>query len=88
MHSTLRHRKMIKNKIKNILMTILRIFIIIASILLVIGFLRWAGIKGVLSFMLGMSLMAYLLLSKNIMFQGIIEMFGASEYLSEIGKKK
>ncbi len=69
-------------------MTILRIFIIIASILLVIGFLRWAGIKGVLSFMLGMSLMAYLLLSKNIMFQGIIEMFGASEYLSEIGKKK
>lgn len=79
---------MIKNKIKNILNTIIRIFIIIASILLVIGFLRWAGIKGVLSFMLGMSLMAYLLLSKNIMFQGIIEMFGASEYLSEIGKKK
>lgn len=79
---------MIKEKISNILKVTLRIIVMIASVLLIIGFLRWGGIKGILSFMLGMGLMAYLLLSKNMMFQGIIGMFGADEYLNEIGKKK
>lgn len=74
--------------VKSIFFTILRIIIMIASILLIIAFFRWAGLKGMASFILGMSLMGYLLLSKNMMFQGIISMFGADEYLNEISKKK
>ncbi len=73
--------------VKSIFFTVLRIVIMIASVLLIIGFFRWAGIKGMLSFLLGMGIMAYLLLSKNMMFRGIIETFGATEYISEMGKK-
>ena len=77
----------IKEKLSNIFKVTLRIIVMIASILLIIAFLRWGGIKGILSFVLGMSLMAYLLLSKNMMFQGIISMFGADEYLNDVGGK-
>lgn len=80
--------KKIKEVIRNVFKTILRIAFIIASILLILGFFRWAGIKGFIAFLLGMGIMAYLLLSKNMMFQGIIEMFGADEYITDIGKKK
>jgi len=77
----------IKEKVSNIFKVTLRIVIMIASVLLILGFFRWAGIKGILSFMLGMGIMAYLLLSKNMMFRGIIDMFGATEYLDDMGKK-
>ncbi len=74
--------------LKGILMTVLRITVMILSILLIFGFFRWSGIKGFLSFLLGMGIMAYLLLSKNMMFQMIIETFGAVEYIDEVKKKK
>lgn len=76
-----------KQSAKGVLQIILRIVIMIASILLILGFFRWAGLKGMLAFMLGMGIMAYLLLSKNMMFMGIIETFGATEYIREMRKK-
>jgi len=79
--------KKAKQSAKGVLQIILRIVIMIASILLILGFFRWAGVKGVLAFILGMLIMAYLLLSKNFMFKGIIDMFGATEYLEDMGKK-
>lgn len=65
---------------------ILRIVISIASILILIFFFRWVGLKGVLAFFLGMTIMAYLLLSKNLMFMGIIDYFGADKYIDEVKK--
>jgi len=58
-------------------MRILRIIISIASILLLIGFFRWTGLKGLMSFILGLFVMAYLLLSKNAMLMGVVEYFEA-----------
>ena len=80
--------KRAQHAVSSVLKVTLRLVVMIASVLLIIAFLRWAGIKGILSFVLGMSLMAYLLISKNMMFQGIISMFGADEYLNEVAKKK
>jgi len=38
------------------------------------------------SFLLGMLLMAYLLLSKNVIFRSVIELFSSEEYIDEIRK--
>lgn len=52
---------------------VLKITISIGSILLLIFIIRVAGWSGVLAFILGMTFMAYLLLSKNKLLLGIVE---------------
>lgn len=77
---------MIKEKIANIGRQTLKITLSIASIILLIVFFRWIGFKGLLAFFFGMGLMAYLLLSKNLMLSYIVDYFGAKDHIKEIRK--
>lgn len=47
-------------------------------------FFRWVGFKGILSFLIGMGIMAYLLLSKNPMVKMIIKLAESQEHLEEL----
>ena len=70
-----------------ILDTIKRIILIVTSIgtvIILFMLLRWAGIKGILSFIAGMVIMAYLLLSNNIMTRVLVKMFEAEKGINEI----
>jgi len=67
--------------------TIKRIILIVTSIgtvIILFMLLRWAGIKGILSFIAGMVIMAYLLLSNNIMTRVLVKMFEAEKGINEI----
>lgn len=74
-------------KLKEILKKTSNIFLSLLSLLILILLLRWAGIKGILSFIAGMLIMAYLLLSNNIMVRTLVSIFGSEENLKEIMKK-
>lgn len=67
------------NKVKNVVLSI-------ASFFMLLFLLRWSGIKGILSFFTGMALMAYLLLSNNIMVRSLVKIFGSEENIKEIMK--
>ena len=70
-----------------ILDTIKRIILIVTSIgtvIILFMLLRWTGIKGILSFIAGMVIMAYLLLSNNIMTRVLVKMFEAEKGINEI----
>ncbi len=69
---------------KNTSMQVLRILISIASIVLLFVFFRWVGWKGMLAFFLGMGVMTYLFLSKNMMIKMVVEYFEASTYVDEM----
>ncbi len=73
--------------IKNNLKTVLNIVLSLASILLIFIYFRWVGYKGVISFLLGMVIMAYLLLSNNIIMRSLIKIFEAKQTLKELMKK-
>ena len=49
-------------------------------------FFRWIGWKGMLGMIIGMAIMAYLLLSKNIMLKWAIDMAKGNEYIEEVKK--
>lgn len=69
----------------------LKIFKICYSVLTILAFiyfLRWAGYKGVISLLLGMLIMAYLLLSKNIMFMSLVKLLEAEQHIDDIKEKK
>lgn len=56
---------------------------IITGVLISIGifiFFRWVGLKGLLSFILGMITSTYLILSKNKMFEFIAESFSKEKW--------
>lgn len=73
--------------IKNNLKTVLNIVLSLASILLIFIYFRWVGYKGVISFLLGLIVMAYLLLSNNIIMRSLIKIFEAEQTLKDIMKK-
>ncbi len=75
-------------KIKDNLKRILNIALSILSFIIIIVLLRWAGIKGIISFIAGMTLMGYLLLSNNLMMRSLITIFGANKNLKEIMDEK
>lgn len=70
--------------IKETLKKISNIFLSLLSFFILILLLRWAGIKGIVSFIAGMIMMAYLLLSNNIMMRTLVDMFGAGKNIREI----
>lgn len=74
----------ILSSIKSFFRKFLMLAMSFASIILLFLFLRWAGIKGLASFGLGMGIMAYLMLSKNLMLAYIIDKTKSGEYLHEI----
>lgn len=73
-------------KTKQIARKIFMIALSVASVVGIFMFFRWVGFKGILSFLIGMSIMAYLLLSKNSMVAMIIKMTESNDHLSEIMK--
>ncbi len=60
--------------------------LLIGSIVLIFFLFRWAGIKGLITFSVGMLIMAYLILSKNAMLMFIIEKTSSDTYIDEIKK--
>ncbi len=78
----------LKDKAINFFKKALIIIFSIASIISLFIFLRWAGIKGIISLFLGMGIMAYLFMSKNFMLSYIIESTKSEDYIEEIKKKK
>lgn len=75
-------------KLKGILMYILRIVIMISSIFLVIIIMRWLGIKGIVGMIFGMFASTYLILSKNVALRALIEMMHSEEYVDELRGKQ
>ncbi len=55
------------------------IFINIASIIALILFFIWVGIKGILSFFIGMLLMAFIIYSKMPFIEGIFDYLGVDK---------
>lgn len=70
--------------VKTYLYTVLKIVISIASIFAFFYFFRWTGWRGFIAFIIGMGIMAYLLLSKNIMLMTIIKMTSSEGFLDDI----
>ena len=60
----------------------------IATFIGIIYLLIYVGLKGFISFVLGMTVMAYLILSKNAMMLWFIEFAQAEHYIKEIKIKK
>lgn len=78
----------LSQNLKNKLMFILSVAIKIISILLFILCIRWAGLKGIISMLFGMAIMAYMMLSGNRLLMFFVKIFGNKEYLEEIMGKK
>ena len=70
--------------IKNILKIVLSIVITIA----IFWFLIYLGWRGMLGIVIGMSLMAYLLLSRNTVFLSLIKMTQNEDMIDDIRKGK
>ena len=64
----------------------LNIPISIGLIIAIFMFFRWIGYKGMIGFALGMMIMAYLILSKNVMLKWAIDMTRSNEYIEEVKK--
>lgn len=79
---------MIKDLIFAYAKKIFKIICFILSIFLFIWFFRWASWKGMISFVLGMGIMGFLLLSKNPMLRFLISFAQADDYFKEIIDKK
>ncbi len=71
---------MIKDNIKKVI----NITISILSIFGLFYLMRWAGLKGILSFLVGMIIMAYLILSNNLIMRSVVTLFGAERSIKEI----
>ncbi len=56
------------------------------SILTIFFFFRWVGIKGMISFILGMGIMAWIFLSKNVLVRMIVSKFEGEEYIDSFKK--
>ncbi len=70
--------------------TFFYIFKILFSLATIIGFFylfRWLGLKGFYGFALGLLIMAYMILSKNMIMQGIIDMTSSEDYIDELRGK-
>lgn len=65
----------------------LSIALSIASVLLLMLFFRYIGVKGALGFFTGLGVMAYLILSKNPMLMGIIRLTSSDEFIEDIKKR-
>lgn len=62
--------------------------VMIGSTIALLMFFRWIGIKGIIGFILGMTIMCYLMMSKNPMLRMVLMMTEAKqEELSEEYKK-
>jgi len=64
-----------------------RYLVSIASLIGLVVFIRWAGMKGIISFFLGMTVMAALFLSKNMMIRLLVDKFSGTEYVDQIRGK-
>ena len=74
-------------KIKDFLKGYTRIFLSLLSILAVFGFFRFLGWKGIVGFLVGLTVMAYLFLSKSLMIRVLLEKFsGTEEYIDVVNK--
>ncbi len=73
---------------KELSLKILKIIIFILSTLAFIFVMRAAGWKGIVGFLLGMLIMAYLILSKNAMMSGIIELTKSKDYVDMINEEE
>lgn len=66
----------------------------IAVLISLIFFLRWVGVKGIISLLIGMALMGWLVLSQNIIFMSFIKLIDGELYektketADELNKKK
>jgi len=76
-----------RDKILSVMFTIVRIGVMISSVIAVFWFFRWVGWKGFISFVAGMSLMAYVILSKNPLIKWVIDATQSDEYIWELMKK-
>ncbi len=71
---------------KRHLVKTLRFPIFIGMAIGVILFFRWIGLKGFLGFVIGMTIMAWALLSKNQYLKWIIDLTDSDQYIWEIMK--
>lgn len=74
--------------IKEFIKKVLQILFSILTIILLFTFFRWAGIKGLLSFLIGMLIMAFLILSKNPVMTSIIAMTQSEDFIDTVMDKK
>lgn len=61
--------------------------VIIINVLVLIGvvyFLIWVGFKGMIAFVAGMTLMTYLMLSKNPILRAMIGFAQAEDYIDDL----
>lgn len=61
------------SKFKRMTLSVLKRLIMITTTILLLILIRYAGWKGVMCFVLGMIMMAYLILSENMMLKGVIQ---------------
>lgn len=54
-------------------------FINILSIVILVFYLRWLGIKGLVGFMTGMAIMAFLMMTKNPMLTFVLSKTGHTQ---------
>lgn len=76
--------KLLLLKLKNVIFSFINILLSLATIIAFFIFFRWVGVKGLLAFLLGMFIIGYLILSKNLMFQAIIGMTKSESYIDEL----
>jgi len=77
-----------KSKIWNVINPIIRILSTLISIFLFIWLFRYLGFKGFIGLLIGMFIMAFLILSKNMLLLSIVRLFDGDDYLNEINKTK
>ena len=63
---------------------ILGIIISIASIIALFAFLRWVGWKGFISMLLGMAIVAWLFLSKNLLVLWVVKKASGEDFIDEM----
>lgn len=79
---------MVFHQLSDLFRRYVRLFFGFGTIIGLVFFFRFVGWKGMMAFFLGMLIMAYLLLSKNVMLQVVLRMFeGSDEYIDELNKK-
>ena len=67
--------------------SLFRVFFGLINLIIIFFFFRYIGIKGMLGFLVGMFIMAYLLLSNNFMIRMLVNQFSKdNEYIDMVRK--
>lgn len=77
-----------KNSVLNFVQTYGKYVFSICLLVLFVFFVRWIGYKGLLGLFLGMVVMAWIFLSKNVLVRWIVSKMRAEEYVESYVQKK